>query len=433
MSTDLSVVRSARGLRLGDRRLARDGALLLVASAIGMALALVRTPLLTWLLPKEAIGMLGVVTSWTLFLAHLTWPSSLPLAAYHFMTKGVPGAFRAALVSQLRRAHWSVLGYLACAAWWLVQGNSTLAALFLIAGSAYPFVIVLASSANAYAARQDFVSIFWYRLAYSAALFAGFAVALFPRSSPYRSIVLYLLLNQVALSLLHIVLTANALRRLARAGESPIPERERRDLFRYGRRLTGIHVAATLLSRVDQLLVAVLAPLTAVADYTIALLAQGQFRRLWGVYSQLRYPRLMERDPATRGRCFVAECVLGSVAFAGLALCAAGAAQLLVPLVLPPSYADSLPFVQWMLAASALGVLGNYADLSFQLEQNARDQSILRVSSGVVQVIASVTLVLTLGALGGVVSRAVGSAAFSSIGVALMVLRRRGARASAVS
>jgi O-antigen/teichoic acid export membrane protein len=431
MSVDLSVIRSALGVRLRNRRLVRDGTLLLLASGIGTGLALIRTPLLTWLLPKEAIGMLGVVTSWTVFLALLTWPSSLPIAAYHFMTKGVPGAFRAALGNQLRRAPWSVLGYLACSAYWLSQGHSSLAALFVVAGAAYPFVIVLASSANAYAARQDFASVFWYRIAYSGSLFAGFAIALFPRSSPYRSIVLYLLLNQLALSLLHVILTVKGLRRFERIGDSPMPARDRRDLFDYGRRLTGIHVTGTLLSRVDQLLVSVVAPLTAVADYTIALLAQGQFRRLWGIYSQLRYPKLMEVDSALRVRRFLIECVVGVVGFAGVALCAAVAAQLLVPRLLPPSYADGLPFIQCLLAASALGVPGNYADLSFQLEQNARDQSILRIATGIVQVVASVTLVLTLGAFGGALSRAVGSAAFSTIGIALVVRRRRGARASA--
>jgi len=90
----------------------------MLANVIDLGLGLIRTPAMTWLLPKDEVGMLGVVVSWQAFLIFLTWPSGLIAAMYHYVAKGQPSAFNFYLAHQLRWSVLSVLGFLVSAAYW---------------------------------------------------------------------------------------------------------------------------------------------------------------------------------------------------------------------------------------------------------------------------------------------------------------------------
>ena len=91
--------------RLHNRRFLRHSGLLMLANIITTALGLVRTLAVTWLIPREQVGMLGVLAAWTPFLSLLSLPG-IDAAAYHYVAKGQNWAFRSGMLTRLR---WSVV------------------------------------------------------------------------------------------------------------------------------------------------------------------------------------------------------------------------------------------------------------------------------------------------------------------------------------
>ena len=63
--------------KLRNRKFWQAAGLLLLANLIVAILGLIRTPLITWVLPKEEVGMLAVVATWMPFLQSST------LGIYH--------------------------------------------------------------------------------------------------------------------------------------------------------------------------------------------------------------------------------------------------------------------------------------------------------------------------------------------------------------
>jgi len=99
-----------------------SGGLLLLANAIVVLLGLIRTPLVTWVLPKDEVGMIGVVAAWFPFVQLLSL-TGLDTAAYHYASKGRSDAFRVNLQYRLRWSLLSALAFLLGAVYWHTRGD----------------------------------------------------------------------------------------------------------------------------------------------------------------------------------------------------------------------------------------------------------------------------------------------------------------------
>ncbi len=96
--------------------------ILLLSNVFVTLLGLVRTPLITWMFPKNEVGMVGVVTSWLPFIQLISM-SGIDTAAYHYVTKGHGEAFSAGVY---RRLIWSIfgcLGFGAGAVFWFYRNT----------------------------------------------------------------------------------------------------------------------------------------------------------------------------------------------------------------------------------------------------------------------------------------------------------------------
>ena len=299
-------------LRLRNRRFWRASGLLMLANVIVLALGLVRTPAMTWLLPKEQVGMMGVVAAWLPFLQLLSL-SGLDGASYHYVAKGQPWAFVINLTYRLRWSLLSTAGFLVGAAYWWWQGAIPLAWMFVIAGVSYPVTVGLSACGGMLGAQENFVGLFWYRLGESLTDFVGFVPVLLSVWL-VNQVVTFYGANQVATAIMQILVTFWLINKLRASQYQPLSPENEREMVRYGRHLTvmnGIGVAQT---RTDALLVGSFLPLTIMADYSIALLVYEQFKRLWNVYLSVRYPPLVRLTEKRRRRRIVIE---GSIIWLG--------------------------------------------------------------------------------------------------------------------
>ncbi len=362
--------------RLKNRNLLRTGSLLMLSNAIGVGLALIRTPAISWLLPKEQIGMLGMLSAWLPFI-QLASLSGLDSSSYHYVAKGQTWAFRLNLIHRLR---WSLISagiFGLGGLYWSFQGQSTLAWLFFIAGIFYPVTVGLTVVAGTLAARENFTALFWYRIAETLVDFVGFVPLLLWKQQT-QAVIPFYGFNQFSLAALQVGVGWWLLRQVGRIhGESPTPEAER-EFVKYGAHQTAISSISVLQSRVDGLLISSFFPLAVIADYSIALWMQGQLKQLWTIYLSIRYPPLVRMPKVHRRRRLILEGVVVLVGF-----CIIGSALVLVaiwvvPILFPPSYAQALPYLTWLVAIFVAGIPGYFAEVWFRTEQKEMPQYILR-------------------------------------------------------
>lgn len=407
---------------LSDRSFRRGSGLLLLASLIGGALTLVRVPLMTWLLPKNEVGMISVVAAWLPFLQLLSLPG-LDTASYHYVSKGKLWAFTASIVPRLRWSLLSIVGFLVGAIYWWWRGDALLAQIFVIAAITYPVVAGLTASGSILGARQDFPTLFWYRLGESLCTFAGFvplglSIVWLSRVSTYY------FANQVALGLMHVVVCLYLVRQFGKENSPRMEHDEKRDLMRYGRHLTVLNGVSVMQSRTDALIVGTLMPVEVMADYSIALIMQQQIKRLWGIYVAVRYPSLVRMPVAQRRRQILWEGTLVWLCLiaAGLAFCLV--APWLFSFLLPSTYLSSLEYVNWLTVTALIGTPGGIAEVYFRSEQNERRQFTMRVT-GAASLVLSLVLLGRWGVSGVIAGRFVANLVYSLVGVWLFARDKR--------
>lgn len=402
--------------RLNNRRFWRDSSLLMLANVVGIGMGLIRTPVMTWLLPKDEVGMLGVVAAWQAFLIFLTWPSGLSSATYHFVAKGHPFAFIVYLSQQLRWSLLSVLGFLVSAGYWWWQGEVTLAALFVVGGLTYPMIVVLAACGGMLGAQERFIGLFWYRIGEYLAGFAGFVLLLASVWWVSRGVTFYAT-NQIVLGLLYVGVTLWLVWQLRQAQTPPMPPPEKQEMMRYGKHLTGIDAIGTVQSRTDQVLVATFLPLEVMADYSIAVIIQEQLRRLWAIYMTVRYPPLVRLSVMQRRQRLIIEGGIVWFGFFCTGVIVALLAKWLIPIILPSGYTSSLVYVDWLLATVVMSVPGFLAHFYFRMQQDEQSQYILRGIGAVFGVILPAILIFPLKGEGVVIGRFLSGAILSLVGM----------------
>lgn len=391
----------------------------MLANIIVMALGLVRVPVLTRILSKDEVGMIGVVASILPFLQLLSL-SGLDGATYHYVAKGYPGALRVNIATRLRWSILSTLGFLMGGAYWLWADNPILAGLFTIAALTYPVTTGLTTVAGMLGAREDFGHLFWYRIGEGLTRYVGFGVLLLlPVLS--TQVLWFSLANNVALAALQVGVAAWLINQLRREEASPMPLEEQQEMVRYGKHLTALNSISTAQTRVDGLLIGWFLPLNVMADYSIAQLVYTQFKRLWAIYYAVRYPPLVRLPLARRRRRMVLETGVIWAGFVLLGLAAGVALWILVPVILPREYVSSLPFISWLLAAFVVGIPGFFAETYFRTRQDERSQYLLRGAAAVSGVVLPSLFIIFWQAYGVVVGRFVASLVLSVLGVLLFL------------
>jgi O-antigen/teichoic acid export membrane protein len=401
--------------RLANRRFWRNTGLLMLANLIVTGLGIIRTPLMTWVLPKNEVGMLGVVASWLPFL-QLASLSGLDGATYHYVAKGQPWAFVSAIFIRFRWSLLSAAGFLAGAAYWASRGEITLAWLFIITGISYPVTIGMTASAGMLAAQERFKGLFWYRIFESLTDFTGFIPLAFSAWWVTKVVTFYGT-NQIASAIQQTGVSLFLAWQLKKLGTPPLPAKEEREFVRYGKHLTAITGISVLQSRTDAFLVGAFETLDTMADYSIALLVSEQFKRLWGVYISIRYPPLVRMPLNERRRRMVIEGSLLTLAFLVTGLVVALLAHWLIPIILPPSYVRSLGYMDLLIATFVIGVPGAMSEIYFRTQQDEKHQYLLRTVAAVVGVVAPFLLILRWGAYGAATGRLLASLVLSVFGI----------------
>jgi Na+-driven multidrug efflux pump len=157
------------------------------------------------------------------------------------------------------------------------------------------------------------------------------------------------------------------------------------------------------------------------ADYSIALLIYEQFKRLWNIYIAIRYPILVRLPEGRRFPKMVAEGLFVLCGFIFTAMVISLIAHWLLPLVLPPTYANSLPYMDWLLGTFVASVPGFMCEVYFRTQQDEKRQYILRLVSACVGVILPASLVYFGGAYGVVFGRFLASIVLSCVGIILVI------------
>jgi O-antigen/teichoic acid export membrane protein len=397
--------------KLTSGRFLRNSSLLMLANMIVMGLAIIRTPTMTWLLPKEAVGMIGAVSAWIAFVQLLSLPG-MDTASYHYLAKRHYWAFGVNLNYRLRWSLLSTVALLLGAWYWYSQGSTNLAWMFVIAGLSFPVTIGLTAAGGVLGGLERFTALFWYRLGESITDFAGFLPLLLLASVTHPAALFYGA-NQVATALMMISVSWWLWRQLRT--QAPAPD-EVRTMVRYGQHMTAISGLSVAQAQFDSLLVTLFLPLTVVADYLIATVVSNQFKTLWGVYTSVRYPVFMRMTTVRRRRQFLYEGALICLGFVGAGVVGFLVIAAIIPWLLPPSYTASIPYIAWLIPAFLLMLPGAYAEMYFRTEQDQRRQYIMRIAALVVNVAASLALAPRWGITGIIAGRLAASGAFSVLG-----------------
>ncbi len=411
---NLATLRAFTLNKLRNPRFLRNSSLLMLANMIVTGLAIIRTPAMAWLLPKEDVGMIAVVGAWLPFVQLCSLPG-LDAATYHYLAKGHRWAFA---INLRHRVAWSLLSSLAffvIGAYWLRQGDAALFWMFVIAGITYPITVGLTAVGGALGATENFVALFWYRLGESLTDFVGF-IPLFLAIWWIRPVVTFYAGNQVATAVMMIGASLWLYQHLA-SERVTSNENEQQAMLTYGRHQTALSVMSVAQSRVDALLVGSFLPLTVMADYSIGLIVSNQLRTIWSVYSSIRYPPLARMTKERRRRHLLWE---------GLGICLLlGAASVviyigcwwIIPILLPPTYASSLYSIGWLMAIVVIGTPGGIVEWYFRIQQLHQPQYMMRAVGATASVLLPVFLLQYWGIDGIMIGRFLGNLLFSVFGL----------------
>lgn len=405
--------------RLRNRRVWRNSSLLMLANVIVTVLGLVRVPVLTRILSRDEVGMIGVVASVLPFLQLLSL-SGLDGATYHYVAKGYPTALRVNITTRLRWSILSTLGFLVGGVYWLWEGKPILSGLFTVAALTYPVTTGLTAVAGVLGAREDFGRLFWYRIGEALTRYVGFGVLLLLPVLPTQ-VLWFSLANNVALAALQVGVAGWLINQLRREEALPMLPEERREMVRYGKHLTVLNSISTAQTRVDGLLVGWFLPLSVMADYSIAQIVYTLTQRLWKIYNTVRYPPLVRLPLVRRRRQMVLEMGVVWAGFIMLGLAAGAGLWVLVPVILPQEYGSSLPFIGWLLATFVASVPGLFAQMYFQTRQDERSLYLLRGTAAAGGVVVPSLFIFFWKAYGVVVGRFVAGLALSVAGIYLFV------------
>lgn len=409
--------------KLNNPRFWHDSGLLILANVIVTLLGLIRTPVMTWLLPKEEYGMIAAVSAWMPFLLLLSL-SGMDSATYHYVAKKLPWAFFTNISIRTRWSLLSAFGFICLSIYWYLQGQTNYALLFLITGLSFPFSSALTVSASILSAQENFKKLFFYRIFESLVDFTGF-IPLALSSWIFSRIVSFYTANQLATIIMQVAYCVWVTKNLHRLSYTPPTPEENQELIRYGKHLTLISGVSVVQARADALLVSALLPLETMADYSIGILVAEQFKRLWMIYTSIRYPRLVRMETSRRIRRIWIEGFVVWGAFIVVLIGVIILSHVVIPLILPSTYKNSIELIDLLSFGFIMGVPGMIIELYFRTEQNPKQQYYMRISAALVNLICPYFLMLSLGVQGAAIGKILANATMSGVGMILFILESK--------
>ncbi len=402
--------------KLQNRQFWRASGLLMTANFIALTLGLIRMPIITRLLTKAEVGMLGIIAVYLPFV-QLFSMSGMNGASYHYITKGFPAAIR----ENIRITFgWSLLGVLGWIAgglfFWFVKGEVLLGGLFLVNSIFFPIIHSLNGASGYFGAKEQFGRLFWFRVAEATSRYMGVLLLLIfsLRLTSYR-IVWFSFSNLLAMGLTLLLFCCLIFRE--DNVEASMPAFEKSEMKKYGYHLTLLGSISTIQTRVDGLLMAALMPLWAVADYSVAQIIYTQFKRLWTVYYTVRYPIFMKLNISRRQRRIAAEMGLLIAGFSLLWLALMLLLNWSLSIILTDEYRSSLPYIGWLLGAFIVSIPGFGAEMYFRSLEQERSLYLLRGISAIFSIICPLIFIVPFQGVGIVMGRFVAGIALSITGV----------------
>ena len=408
--------------KLNNPRFWRNSGLLMLANVIVTLLGLIRTPAMTWILPKDDYGMIAAVSAWIPFLQLLSL-SGLDNASYHYTAKGKPWAF---VITTKKRLIWSIsssLCFIVLAIFWFIKNNSTLGWLFLVTGISFPVTAGLSGVPGMISGQEKFYNLFWYRILESLCDFVGFIPLAFSAWLGSRVVIFYTS-NQIAAGIMQIIFCYWIYTNLVKEKTPQLDREDENELIRYGKHQTAISGISVVQSRVDAVLVSILLSPSIMADYNIGLIIADQFKRLWNIYISIRYPPLVKMDLPRRRRRFVLEGTVIFVSFLVLGIFVSYLGHFLIPILLPPSYGTSLGYLDILIGTVIIGTPGGIIEMYYRSKQNEKMQYVMRITSAIVSVVASLVFILLWGGKGAAYGRLFSNLIFSLLGICLFYIRK---------
>lgn len=403
---------------------ARGGMLLLVGNGLIFALGLIRLPVVTWLLPREQLGMIGVVTAWVPFVQLVSMPG-LDSAAYFYMAKSKADA----LFLNLRaRSKWVLAGasvFLIPAGWYWFQNeenSSTIATLFIIAAVTFPAIFGFTVSASWVGATERFKGLLTYRLIQAVSKYFGVVPLLFFTILP-TSVIWFFAANQIGLAILLTGFLLWTIFQIRKHPSEMMGDSEKDHMVTYGRQQTGLSVLSVVQNRFDVLLVSWFMPLAVVADYLLAQIVYSQVKGLWSVYYTIRFPHLVNMEDEFRRKRLITEISILTFMFAGFALAVGLVYGLAIGWVFPQEYEGSTKYVYWLCFIFSVGVPGFGAETYFRSTTNQSAQSTMRLVAALTNVVVSISLVWWWSDIGILIGRLSSNIALSITGTILFFKR----------
>jgi O-antigen/teichoic acid export membrane protein len=410
--------------KLNNPRFWRDSGLLIFANVIVTLLGLIRTPAMTWLLPKEEYGMLGAISAWMPFLQLLSL-SGMDSATYHYVAKKLPWAFFTNISIRLRWSLLSSLGFIGLSIYWHFHGQANYALLFLITGLSYPLTTGLTVTPNIFSAQEDFNKLFYYRIFESLVDFTGF-IPLALSGWIFSRIVSFYTANQLATIVMQVAYCAWVASALRRNTPDSLPTKEEnQELIRYGKHLTLISGISVVQARTDALFVSALLPLETMADYSIGILVSEQFKRLWQIYTSIRYPPLVRMQTERRIKRIWLEGLVIIAGFIGVFICVVILSHIFIPIILPANYSNSIVLIDLLSFSFIAGLPGMIIEIYFRTEQKPKQQYYLRISAAIVNMIIPYLLILKMGVQGAALGKIIANATMSITGIILFIIETK--------
>ena len=349
--------------------------------------------------------------------------SGIDSSAYHFVAKGQLHAF---ISGAIYRFKWSILSglvFIVGSFYWFSQEEFQLGWMFIIAGISFPFTYAMTSSSGYFGAQGFFNRLFWYRIAESLTDFFGFIPLIFSMVWISQGITFYSY-NQLASAIMQVGTTILIIQQIRRNISQNNSNETKKEMIQYGKHLTAINGISVFQSRFDAWLVGITQTLDTTADYTIALMVQEQLRKLWGIYSTMRYPALVKLAFVTRKKQILREGI-----FVWIGLSMAGGlilvlAHWLIPILLPISYVNSLQYINIFVFALLLGVPGGIAEMFFKLNQNSKMQYKIRMYGAIYGIAFPLLLISNYGAYGAAFGRMIANLLFSITATILLLFSK---------
>jgi O-antigen/teichoic acid export membrane protein len=122
-------------------------------------------------------------------------------------------------------------------------------------------------------------------------------------------------------------------------------------------------------------------------------------------------------DVPLRRHRFALEGALFLLLFAAAGAIVSAAAHLLIPFVLPPEYATTLPLIDLILVVTWLGTPGGIAETYFRTRQDEKTQYAMRIAGALSNLIFPLLFMLHFQLYGTLYGRMVSNVLFSALGV----------------